>query len=195
VTACACRAGHTQVSSLAERACACVWLGCRHCTDLCFDVIKRFKGMSARLLHRPADSTELVNCEGVFDSAAETDLPALEKEAIATRQLLDFLLRYEHSISEETLVAVHTTFEWVHKMDGVMQSCSELLTKYVGRLSRGRVLATMLRCGACIMNCLCVCGWVQHESPSGVEPAAVARPRQQRHAVAGNGHRSVSRAL
>jgi hypothetical protein len=93
------------------------------------DLIKRFKVLSARLLQRPSDSLELVACEGFFDTVAENDLPALEKEAVATTQLVDFLFKYQFNVADDTLHTVHTTFLWIAKMDDVMQSCSEVLSK------------------------------------------------------------------
>jgi hypothetical protein len=115
----------------------------RWCNDINMDLIKRFKTLSARLLHRPSDSSELVTCESLFDTAAENELPVLEKEAVAATALTDFLFKYRFNVSDDTLQTVHTTFVWLAKMDDVMQTCSELLSKY------DKTRCHVLRCSVC----------------------------------------------
>ena len=69
-------------------------------------------------------------CESLFDTVAENELPVLEKEAVSATQHINFLFQYRYSIADDTLQTVHTTFVWLAKMDDVMQTCSELLSKY-----------------------------------------------------------------
>ncbi len=136
------------------------FLVCRWCVSVNMDLIKRFKVLSARLLQRPSDSTELVACEGLFDSVAENDLPALEQEAVATTQLVNFLLKYQFNVADETLHTVHSTFVWIGKMDDVMQSCSELLSKYVAKRRAGErvwrkapwVPSVIVCCVVCVVS-------------------------------------------